>query len=221
MNQNHQPGEERPRLLLVDDHPILLEGLVRLLEPEHEICGQLTSGEALVAAVRDLDPDVVILDYQLPGTDAVQVLQELEDDARDVRVIVLTMHEDHETASRVLAAGASAYVIKRSASSELLTAIREVLEGRRFISDRVAEALKERQADQATAESEELVIRSLTPRQREIIKSLCAGEVAKQTASKLGVSRKTVEYHKYRVMRQLGCKSTAELIRFAVRRGLD
>lgn len=207
--------------MLVDDHPIMMEGLARLLEPEYIVAGRLTSGEELLESVRELDPDVILLDHQLPGLDGAAVLRRLEEEAVNARVVVLSMHESPEVVAAAMDAGAAAFVVKAAASAEVLTAITEVLEGRTYVSHAVQDALNQWRASTPDPRDEELVVRSLTPRQKEIIRSLCAGEVAKQTANRLGVSRKTVEYHKYRVMRRLGYRTSAELIRFAVRHGLD
>lgn len=210
----------RPRILLVDDHPIVLDGLDRLLSPRYEVCGRLSSGQELLQRIRELDPDVVVLDYSLPDMDGVKVLAAFEEQGVDVRVVVLTMHEDAEYAARCLRAGAEGYVLKRAATDEIVRAVEAVLEGESFLTASLREPVAAIEKEGGGA-SEELVLASLTPRQREIIRSVCAGEVAKETASRLGVTRKTVEYHKYRVMRQLGFSNTAQLIHFAVRHGLD
>jgi DNA-binding NarL/FixJ family response regulator len=205
----------KPRVLLADDHRIVAEGLKGLLEEEFELAGIVEDGRAMVKAARELNPDVIVADISMPQLNGIDALALLKRDNPKVRVVFLTMHRDVAYARRALAAGALGYVLKHSAPAELVLAVRAALQGRTFIApDLAAEVFrtaKEQDADPVSA---------LTPRQREILQLLAAGKSAKEIASALGLSARTVEDHKYRLMESLGIENNAELIRFAVKHGL-
>ena len=204
----------KPRVLLADDHRIVTEGLKGILAEEFELVGIVEDGRALVAAARKLRPDVIVADISMPQLNGLDALAHLKRDNPVVRVVFLTMHRDAAYARRALETGASGFVLKHSAPAELVLALRAALQGRTFIApDLAAEVFR-------TAKEEADPLAALTPRQREIVQLLAEGKSAKEIAGALGLSARTVEFHKYTLMDALGMESSAELIRFAVKHGL-
>ncbi len=204
-------------VLVADDHRIVAEGLRRLLEPTYELLAIAENGRELIAAAKELQPDVIIVDISMPLLNGIDAVIEIRNAGIQAKIIYLTMHLEANYARRALAAGASAYVLKHSASSELLFAIQQALEGRHFISPTVAEKIN----NTRTSEDESLdALDGLTVRQREVLQLLAEGNSAKEVSTVLEISRRTVEYHKYRIMKILGLHRSAELIQFAVQHGL-
>jgi DNA-binding NarL/FixJ family response regulator len=208
----------RPRVLLADDHKIVTEGLRSLLEPEFELVGAVEDGRAVVAAAKDLRPDVIVADISMPLLNGIEVAEQLSRAGVGARIIFLTMHLDVMYATRAFEAGASGYVLKHSAPSELVTAIREVLKGRTYITPLISKDLLG--SIMRRSQRPEDVIRKLTPRQREILQLVAEGKTAKEIASLLNISTRTVEFHKYRMMENLGLKTSAELVQFAIKHGI-
>ena len=204
----------KPRILLADDHRIVAEGLKSLLAEEFELAGLVEDGRALVKAARELRPDAIVADISMPHLNGIEALALLKQDNPAVRVVFLTMHRDTAYARRALALGAAGFVLKHSAPAELVLALRAALQGRTFITPDLAAELV-RTAGQAADP-----VAAITPRQREILELLAEGKSAKEIASALGLSARTVEDHKYRLMESLGIDNSAELIRFAIRHGL-
>ncbi|MEL6429234.1 MAG: response regulator transcription factor [Planctomycetota bacterium] len=218
----------RKRVLIADDHQIFLDGLERLLQPEYDVVGKAANGTQLVALAKECDPDLIVTDYSMPDLNGVEAVAEIGKVNSRAKVVILTMHEDAEYASEAIEKGVQGYVLKRAAASELLAALREALEGRTWISPTVAARVLKRLKSGAaglgnvdSGASEEDIAQRLSDRQKRIIALIVDGKIAKEIAQQLDISRKTVEYHKYKVMRALGIHSTAELIRFAVRNKLD
>lgn len=208
----------RARVLLADDHTVVLEGLRRVLEPECEIVGMATDGRAMLAAVEQVKPDVVVVDISMPLLNGIDAARQLKKTAPNVRVVFLTMHADVSYAVEALGAGGAGFVLKTSAAEELLTAIREAMRGRRFVppvlSAQVLQALAKRgprDGESATA---------LTERQREVLQLVAEGRTLKAIAGILHVSPRTVEFHKYRIMDELGLRSTGELAQYAIKHRL-
>ena len=202
----------KPRILLADDHRMVAEGLKGILTEEFELVGIVEDGRAMVAAARELRPDVIVADISMPLLNGIDALAPLKQDNPDVRVVFLTMHRDAAYARRALDAGASGFVLKHSAPAELVLAVHAALHGRTFITpDLAAEVFrtaKEKDSDPLAA---------LTPRQCEILQRVAEGKSAKEIAAALGLSARTVEFHKYTVMEALGVENSAELIRFAIK----
>ena len=202
-----------PRVLLADDHALLLGAFEKLLAAECEIVGQASDGRALVAAAEELKPDVIVLDIAMPLLNGLEAGRQIKRKLRDVKLVFLTMNEDPELAAEAFRSGASAYLLKRSAASELTTAIREVMNGRSYVtplitSGMVGSLLKERDTGEA----------DLTSRQREVLQLLAEGHSMKEVANLLNLTPRTVAFHKYEMMKRLNVNSTAELIRYAVKR---
>jgi DNA-binding NarL/FixJ family response regulator len=202
-----------PRVLLADDHALLLGAFEKLLEGECEIVGQVSDGRSLVAAAERLKPDVIVLDISMPLLNGLEAGRQIKQRLRDVKLVFLTMNEDADLAAEAFRAGASAYLLKRSAASELMTAIREVMRGRSYVTPLVTDGL----VGSLLRPEEPRPRNELTPRQREVLQLLAEGRSMKQVASVLDLTPRTVAFHKYRMMEQLGVKTTAELIQYAVK----
>jgi len=208
----------RLKVLLADDHRILAEGLKRLLEPEFELVGVVEDGRALLAAAKELKPDVIVSDISMPELNGVEALEELKKLNPAVRVVFLTMHHNVAYARQAMDAGALGYVIKQSAPDELILAVRAAGAGRNFVSPAIAGELLRDIRDHAGTEANPVL--RLTLRQREILRLLVDGHSAKAIAARLEISPRTVEFHKYTMMETLGVASSAELIRLALQSGL-
>ena len=208
----------RPRVLLADDHTLVLDGFQRLLESEYELVGAVADGRAVLEAAVRLRPDVVLMDISMPLLNGIDATRQLKQILPDVKVIFLTMHADSAYVVEGLRAGASGYLLKWSAEEELLGAIREVLQGRIYITTLVGEEVLEilrKPTRHAASEPNQL-----TARQREILQLIAEGRAVKEMASILKISAKTVEFHKYRIMLKLGMRTTAELTRYAIQQRL-
>ncbi len=209
---------KRPRVLLADDHKIVVEGLRNLLEPEFELVGTVEDGRALVAAAAELRPDVIVADISMPLLNGIEAARQIKKADSGAKIVFLTMHPDVTYATRAFEAGASGYVLKHSAPSELVTAIREALKGRTYVTPMIAKDVLQSFMDRS--HKREDVFHKLTPRQREILQLVTEGRAAKEIASLLNISPRTVEFHKYRMMEDLGLRTNAELIQFAIKHGL-
>jgi DNA-binding NarL/FixJ family response regulator len=208
----------RPRVLLADDHRVVSEGLKRLLEDDFELVGVVEDGRALVAAAKKLKPDVIVADITMPHLNGIDAMAQLKKDNVHTKVVFLTMHQDPAYARRALEAGAVGFVVKHSASDELVMAVKAALKGQTFITPALASEVL-RQAQQGPRESDDPA-RLLTPRQREILQLLAEGRSAKEIAATLAISPRTVEFHKYQMMETHGLHGTAELIHFAIKHGI-
>jgi len=202
----------KPRVVLADDHALVRVAFEKLLAAECDIVGQVGDGRALVAAVETLKPDVVVLDISMPLLNGLEAGRQIKQKSRDVKLVFLTMNEDPDLAAEAFRAGASGYLLKSSAASELMTAIREVTQGHSYITPLVAEGLVE-SLQQGTDRQRD----GLTPRQREVLQLLAEGRSMKETATLLNLTPRTVAFHKYQMMEQLKVKSSAELIQYAVK----
>ncbi len=203
----------RPRVLLADDHTLLLEAFRKLLADDCDVVGMVGDGRALVAEATKLKPDVVVVDVAMPLLNGVDAARQIKQTLPETRIVFLTMNEDPDLAAEAFRAGASGYLLKRSAASELLTAIREVVQRRSYVTPLVTEGLVGSMmlGDTHGAGSH------LTARQREVIQLLAEGHSMKEIAGILNIAPRTVAFHKYRIMDQLHLKTTAELIQFAVK----
>jgi DNA-binding NarL/FixJ family response regulator len=203
----------RPRILLADDHTLVVEGFRKLLEPEFEIVGVASDGRALLAAALQQKPDVIILDIGMPFLSGIDAGRELKRLVPRTRLIVLTMNEDPDIAREALRQWASAYLVKKSAGTELTTAIREVLKGKSYVTPRLAQRLM----DEFVRDPRIGRTKELTPRQREVLHLLAEGRTMKETADLLHLTPRTIAFHKYRIMEEFGLKTNSDLVRFAIR----
>jgi DNA-binding NarL/FixJ family response regulator len=207
----------KPRVLIADDHRIVVEGLKKLLSSDFHVIGAVADGRELLAASEKLHPDVIVADISMPSLNGIEAVRQIKKIHKEVKVVFLTMHLDVNYAASAFKAGASGYVLKHSAPDELVTAIREALQGRTYITPLIAGRLLE-VYEKGDNEGNEVL--SLTSRQREVLQLLAEGHSVKDIASILNLSIKTVEYHKYRMMDDLGLKTIAELVRYAVKNGI-
>jgi len=207
-----------PRVLLADDHLMVAEALKSLLAAEFELIGVVEDGLALVEAAKDLRPDVIVADVTMPRLNGIAALLRLRQEGIRVPVVFLTMHRDVSFARRALEAGASGFVLKHSAPFELVQAIRAALDGKTYLTPQLAAEVLAAMSEgpQGTKDP----VAALTPRQLEVLQLLAEGRSAKEIASSLSISSRTVEFHKYQMMESLGLHSSAELIHFAIKNGL-
>jgi len=208
----------RARVLLADDHRIVAEGLRALLEPEFELVGIVEDGRALLDSAEKLRPDVVVVDVSMPLLNGIEAVRQLKKKNKDIAVVFLTMHVDVTYAASAFEAGASGYVLKHSAPSELITAISSALKGRTYITPLLAGELLQFHKQKPQEQSDKGD--KLTMRQREVLQLLAEGRSVKEIARILDISSRTVEFHKYSMMEVLGLKTSAELVRFAVKHGI-
>jgi DNA-binding NarL/FixJ family response regulator len=208
------PG--RPRVLLADDHRMVGDALRSMLEPEFDLVGVVGDGLALIEAAERLRPDVIVADIAMPNLNGIDALLQLRKDGSTIPVVFLTMYRDVQFARRALDAGAAGFVLKHSASIELDQAIRAALEGSTYVTPQLAGKLFESMRAAAVADP----LGSLTSRQRQVLQGLAEGRSVKELADGLGISVRTVEFHKYQLSQVLGLHSIAELTRFAVKHGL-
>lgn len=204
----------KPRVLLADDHAMVLTAFHRLIESECEVVGQVSDGGALVTSVPDIQPDVIVLDISMPVLNGLEAARRISGQFPHIRIVFLTMHEDRDLMLEAFKAGASGYLLKRSAASELILAIREVVQQRSYVTPllgmNVIRSLQEGPRK----------VKSLTPRQRELLQLFASGASMKEAAATLRLSPRTVAFHKYKMMKQIEVRTTAELIRYAVERHL-
>jgi DNA-binding NarL/FixJ family response regulator len=209
---------KRPSVMLVDDHKIMSEGLKSLLTDDFELVAVVEDGRAMIEAAKQFHPDVIVSDITMPGLNGLDALVQIKKDDPHVKVVFLSMHHDVAFARRALEAGALGYVLKHSAAAELVMAIRAALNGQTFITPALAgEVLQSIRFE--PGKNVDPVAR-LTPRQREILQLFAEGSSAKEVAGALGISSRTVEFHKYQMMESLRIANSAELVHFAIKHGL-
>ena len=203
----------KPRVILADDHTLLLDAFEKLLAPECDVVARVGDGRTLVAAVREHHPDVVVLDLTMPLLNGIEAARQIKQIDRGIKLVFVTMNEDPDLAAEAFRAGGSAYLLKRSAGSELLMAIREAMKHRSYVTPLVTEGM----LGSLMHSTAETPARQLTARQREVLQLLAEGKSMKEVATILDVTARTVAFHKYRMMEQLRIKTNAELIQYAIR----
>ena len=205
----------RPRLLLADDHTIVLDGLTRLLQTEFELIGTVGDGEALLVAAEKLKPDAIVADVSMPLLNGIEAVRRLKKMGSSAKVVFLSMHSDVELAAEAIRAGASAYVLKHSATESLSQAIWAALEGRVFVSPRISGDVM---SDvRATPHRREGLGGRLTPREREVLQLVAEGRTIRGISSILRVAARTVVFHKSNIMDKLGLRTTADLTQYAIK----
>ena len=210
----------KPRVLIADDHKIFAEGLKRLLKEDFDIVGVVADGRQLVAAAEKLRPDVIVVDISMPMLNGIDAVQQIKKVQPAIKAVFLTMHPDIAYAVRAFKEGASGYVLKNAVPDELITAIREGLKGKTYVTPMIAGKLMRAYESGSQTQIEIDTVLKLSSRQREVLQLLAEGHSVKEIAFILNISAKTVEYHKYRMMEDLDAKTTADLIRFAVKQGI-
>ena len=205
----------RPRVLLADDHRLLREAFIKLLEPTCDVVGAVGDGRALLEAAPGLRPDIVVLDVSMPSLNGLDAARQLKRLMPAVKVIFLTVNEDPDLASEAFRAGASGFVLKASAASELLQAIQDVFEGRSYVTPLATQGMVDHLLHQPESAKG---ARELSPRQREVLQLLAEGRTMKEIGAILKIATRTVAFHKYSMMELLGIKSSAELVQFAIKK---
>ena len=208
------------RIVLADDHAVLRAGLKSLLdaEPDLTVVGEAEDGLVCVRIAETLQPDVILLDINMPNLNGLEALEQLKQASPDSRVLFLTMHDDQTYLRQALASGAAGYVLKQAADKALLTAIRTVFHGGTFLHPGHAQALLAETPKPGQTPTAELAL--LSEREREVLQLIALGHTNKEIAEMLFLSVKTVETYKARVMEKLNLQTRAELVRFALRYGL-
>lgn len=209
---------KRPKILIADDHSMVVDGLRALLEPEYEIVGAVNDGRSVLPEVQKLNPDVVVIDISMPLLNGIDCTRQLREAGCTAKILILTMHPDATLAQEALSAGASGYILKSSPGSELKGALAEVLLGRTYLSPAVTRDVLEVMGRMTSIHAD--VWTHLTPRQREVLQLLAEGKSHKEIASILNIAVKTAEYHKYAILDTLGLKTNAELVQYAIRHGI-
>jgi DNA-binding NarL/FixJ family response regulator len=207
----------RHRIILADDHEIILDGLRRILEPEFEIVTTVSDGVKLVAEIGKLRPEIAVVDISMPLLNGLDALRQCK--AADIRCrfVFLTGSPDVALATQAFRLGASGYVLKQSAAEELVAAIREALAGRTYITPRIANEVLQNLMSSPGEAQDGL---GLTGREREVLQLLAEGKILKEIAAILNISSRTVEFHKNNIVAKTGLHTNAELARYAARNGL-
>ena len=208
----------KPRVLLADDHALVLEGFKKLLEEHCQVVGSAEDGRALLDAAKRLRPDIIVLDISMPKLNGLDAARRLRKIVPEARLIFVTVHADADYVNQAFQAGASGYLLKRSAGSELPQAVEAVKNGNYYVTSLIAKDLV--QSAISGTERKAADKNRLTMRQREILQLVAEGLAMKEIASALSLSPKTVEYHKSKLMEQLGLHTTAELTKYALVHGL-
>jgi DNA-binding NarL/FixJ family response regulator len=207
---------DRPKLLLADDHTMFSQGLQSLLEDEFDLVGAVGDGQALVEVASRLQPDVIIVDISMPVMNGFDAVRKLQKQGVTAKIVFLTMHADDRLLAEAFRCGGAGYVLKQSAGEELVFCIKQVLGGHKYVTPMIATEWAE-DIGRRTERTQKL---TLTPRQREVLQLVIDGCTMKEIATRLGISTRTAESHKYEMMEGLGVESTAELIQYAVKLGL-
>jgi DNA-binding NarL/FixJ family response regulator len=204
----------RPRVLLADDHTLMLDGIRLMLQPEFELVGSVEDGQALLRAAGKLKPDIVLLDISMPLLNGIDAGRQLRKILPSAKLIFVTMHADPDFVTEAFRVGASGYVLKRAAATELLTAIREVLRGNKYVSPSVTRSTLDSLISSSHAGG--TPEQRLTPRQREILQLVAEGKNRKEIATLLDITVKTVEFHKATLRRDLNLRTVADYTRYAI-----
>jgi len=209
------------KIILADDHQIVRDGLRALLEkqPGFKVVGEAKDGRAAVRLAKELSPDLVIMDLSMPQLNGIEASRKIIHDSPKIKIIVLSMHSDRRFVAEVLKAGASGYLLKDSAFEELITAIRRVMNHQTYLSSQVLDVvLKEYLRRQNKEDASQFSV--LTDREREVLQLIAEGKISKEIAALLGVSVKTIETYRQRIMDKLEIRNIADLVKYAVRQGI-
>jgi DNA-binding NarL/FixJ family response regulator len=207
----------KKRILLVDDHPVLRKGLVRLIDSKNEfvVCGEASTAVDAMTLIRELEPDLVIVDIGLPGTSGIELTKTIRAELPQLPVLILSMHEEALYAMRALRAGAMGYIVKQDAIDNIANALREALNGRRYLSPVISAQLQHNGPDAQSQPTDDPVSR-LTDREFEIFELIGKGHEVREISDALGVSPKTVETHRTNIKEKLKLKNARQVARLAV-----
>jgi len=206
-----------PRVILADDHKLVAEALQKLIDSQFDVVAIASDGHELLALARLLKPDIIVVDIAMPLLNGLEAGRELKEKMPGVKVVYLTMNEDPELALEAMNAGASGYVLKKSAASELVQALSAAARGRCYVTRQIARGMRDSFSRNPNGRS---CPKSVTPRQRQVIQLLAEGKSMKEAADVLQVAPRTVAFHKYRLMQDHGLKTSAEVIQFAIKSGI-
>ena len=209
---------QRPRLFLADDHSLILEAFTNLLEPKYEVVGTATDGRQMLAEVRKLKPEVVVLDITMPNLNGFDAGEKLKKYLPEVKLVFVTMNEDPELVTEAFRIGANAYLLKSSAAAELFQAIDVVLNNGKYVTPEITRNMIDEFIKNPAGEKTHA---HLTVRQREVLQLLAEGNTMKQVAAILSITPRTVAFHKYQIMETLGIKTNSELIKYAIKHGIS
>jgi DNA-binding NarL/FixJ family response regulator len=204
----------RTRVMLADDHTILVEAFRKLLEPHYDVVGAVADGRSLLDVAPQLNPDVIILDIGMPLMNGLEAGMRLKELMPTLKLVVLTMNDDPDLALEAMRCGVSSYLLKNSAAEELLLAIQMALKGKTYVTPLVAKGMQNAFIRNPKATG---LAKSLTPRQREVVQLLAEGKSMKEAADILKIKERTVAFHKYRAMEELNLTTSAELVQFAIK----
>ncbi len=203
---------QKPKVLLADDHSLIVAALRKLLEPDFEVVGTVSDGRELLLVAPELKPDVVVIDLSMPSLNGMDAGQQLKKAMPLIKLIVLTMSENSELAAHALTQWASGYLLKKSAGPELVIAIREVLKGKPYVTPNMAQRL----AEEFVRDPRPGRVKTLTSRQREVLQLVAEGHTIKEIGAILRIAPRTAAFHKYRIMENFDLRTSAELVRFAI-----
>ncbi len=207
----------RPKILLADDHTLLVDAFSNLLESKYEIVGTASDGREMLSMVAELKPDVVVLDIAMPNLNGFDAGEKLKKTHPEIKLIFLTVNEDSDMVAEAFRIGANGYLLKSSAASELFQAVDAVLNGKKYVTPKIAKGMLSSFIKDPGGHK---IHGSLSLRQREVLQLLAEGNTMKQVASVLNITPRTVAFHKYQIMEDLEVKTNSELIQYAVKHGL-
>lgn len=218
MPRPYRAGSAPRRVLIVDDHPIVRQGLRRMIDPESdlEVCGEAQTEREARAAIRKLEPDVVIVDISLAQGDGLDLVRDVHAQHPELPMLVLSMHDEMIYAERLLAAGASGYIMKQAASDQLIIALRQVLDGGTYLSQELASAVGDHDEGTSSSGSSTDPLERLSNRELQVLSLIGRGLSSREAAEALGVSVKTVESHRQSLKRKLNLISNAQLLQYAI-----
>lgn len=210
----------RSRILITDDHTLFRQGLKSLLEGEldMEVVGEARSGEEAVERARELRPDLIIMDIGMPGLSSFEAVRRIRKERSEARVLFVTMYDDEDYLAECLDAGGSGYILKDTPAEQLIAGLREIRRGGKCLSPRLLSRLVEGLRGRPPADRFKPRLSTLTPREREILKLLAEGLSVKEVAAQLNLSIKTIEAHKFNLMRKLDIHNKAQLVQYAIKR---
>lgn len=204
----------RHRIFLADDHTLLLEAFTNLLEPTFDVVGTATDGRKMLAEVKKLKPEVVVMDIAMPNLNGFDAGEKMKHLLPDIKLIYLTVNDDPEMVTKAFRIGANGYLLKNSAAAELFQAIQVVLDNGKYVTPEITRNMIDAFIKDPTGGKEGV---KLSVRQREVLQLLAEGKTMKQVASVLNITPRTVAFHKYQIMETLGIKTNSELIKYAIR----
>lgn len=205
---------KRPTVLLADDHDIVAEGLRRILETNYDVVGVVSNGRSLLTAAQQLKPDIIVVDVSMPLLNGIEAARRIHKTSEKIKIVFLSMHPDAAYVTEAFRAGASAYILKISASTEILTAVRYALQGKTYLSPSIDRAALDAHIERGQRSRQSP---KLSSRQREVLQLVAEGRNTKEIAEILHVSPRTVEFHRHRIMETLGVHGTAGLVQYAIK----